>query len=155
MTKPKGLRPQSLFWTPAKLKTLEDLCAEQRYSFQELAEILGTTKGSVAGKISRHKLKNRPNPEPRSYVVRIKKQIAFDVDKWFRERTPVVDEPRPWLERKFGQCAFPLDYPDGIYSCCKPAGTKTYCEDHCAIMYDNWKPARPRPPQLKTEGRFA
>lgn len=57
---------------------------------------------------------------------------------------------RPWLERAFGECAFPFDGPDGTLSCCAPTGGARYCEDHRAVM---WRPKPPKPPRVPSERR--
>ena len=45
--------------------------------------------------------------------------------------------PRPWTERRFAQCAFPFDGPDGAtLSCCEPViPDRPYCPSHFKVMY--------------------
>ncbi len=46
---------------------------------------------------------------------------------------------RPWEERRRGQCAWPVDGPDGAaWSCCRssPENTAiTYCDEHRAVAF--------------------
>jgi hypothetical protein len=44
-------------------------------------------------------------------------------------------DPRPWIERARGECAWPLG--DGSMSCCAPTGARTqvYCEEHRKRAY--------------------
>lgn len=45
--------------------------------------------------------------------------------------------PLPWIERRFGHCAFPFDGEDGeTLSCCLPvAGEGSYCSGHARLCY--------------------
>lgn len=153
------------FWTPERQEQLKAFCATKQYSMTEIAKMMGTTRNAVAGRIHRTGLVCRSHVVAQQDQRRIR-PVPLDnpTEKWFRERIPTVSEPKPWLEREFGECAFPVETDGNTQSCCKPVSWRTvhgkvvvrnYCEDHCAIMYENWKPARPRPPQLKTNGRFA
>lgn len=48
-----------------------------------------------------------------------------------------ASEPKRLLERKFGECCFPVegDGSDTLY-CCEPAITgKHYCKKHYRVMY--------------------
>lgn len=52
--------------------------------------------------------------------------------------------PLPWIERHYGQCAFPLDGEDGeTLSCCLPVeGELSYCRGHVKVMYYPNSPSR-------------
>jgi hypothetical protein len=42
---------------------------------------------------------------------------------------------RPWLERKKGECAFPVGGESlSLLACCRPSGTAAYCRSHAAAM---------------------
>jgi len=42
--------------------------------------------------------------------------------------------PRPFLERRSGQCRWPIDGADGEFlSCCEPSGIRNYCDTHHAL----------------------
>jgi len=46
----------------------------------------------------------------------------------------VAAEPKPWLERKFGECAWPVDGAGAdTRSCCNPTARATYCRTHDAV----------------------
>lgn len=54
-----------------------------------------------------------------------------------------VESPnaRPWMERGFGECKFPLGERGEILSCCNPVSRGGYCEGHAAVCFDaSWKP---------------
>ena len=60
------------------------------------------------------------------------------------EPTPEVipDHARPWLTRKFGECAYPYGERGNVHSCCKPTFNGTpYCEGHAALCFDYRKAA--------------
>ena len=50
-----------------------------------------------------------------------------------------VSNARPWLERAFGQCAFPIGERGAVMSCCAPT-EETYCALHRQIMGGRRKP---------------
>jgi GcrA cell cycle regulator len=65
---------------------------------------------------------------------------------------------RPWMERGFGECAWPLGEAGSIMSCCNPVSRGSYCEGHAAAAFVSiqraarfaWSdrvetPVRPRP----------
>ena len=44
-------------------------------------------------------------------------------------------EPRPWLTRLTGECAFPVDGESWLTrSCCNPSGERPYCSAHERLM---------------------
>lgn len=43
---------------------------------------------------------------------------------------------RPWMEREFGQCAWPLGEAGAIMSCCNPVTRGSWCEGHAAVGYE-------------------
>jgi hypothetical protein len=49
----------------------------------------------------------------------------------------VVTEPKPWLERKFGECAYPVAGDGaGLMSCCGPVWeARAYCRAHAEVMF--------------------
>jgi hypothetical protein len=52
----------------------------------------------------------------------------------FHRPSHVAVQPRPWLTREPGECAFPID-GDGrdTRSCCNPCGAQIYCSAHRRI----------------------
>jgi hypothetical protein len=42
---------------------------------------------------------------------------------------------RPWMEREFGQCAWPLGEAGAIMSCCNPVARGSWCEGHAAAGF--------------------
>lgn len=60
---------------------------------------------------------------------------------------PLVDASaaKPWLERKFGECAYPISGEGAdTFSCCQPADPHGYCKAHAQAMFLPWteKPER-------------
>ena len=54
-----------------------------------------------------------------------------------RTRCPaaIAASPRPWIERRRGECAFPVSgHGWRVRSCCNPCASETYCPSHAAIM---------------------
>lgn len=62
------------------------------------------------------------------------------------EPVPVVfdaTKAKPWLERRFGECAYPISGTGAdTFSCCLPTGEHTYCKAHRRIMF-----VKPEPPK--------
>ena len=49
--------------------------------------------------------------------------------------TAITRRPRPWLTRRLGECAFPVDGVEAqTRSCCNPCGAAAYCGAHRAVM---------------------
>lgn len=48
--------------------------------------------------------------------------------------------PRPWITRKFGECAYPVGGEEAdTLSCCAPCGEGArYCPDHSRVMYSGF-----------------
>ncbi len=63
---------------------------------------------------------------------------------------PEFCAPRPWLSRRAGECAFPVDGEGALTrSCCSPAGDCGYCAYHLALM------RLPAPPMAEIEAQLA
>lgn len=63
---------------------------------------------------------------------------------------PAIDHShsKPWTERKFGECAFPIGEGADLLSCCAPT-ERTYCAGCEAVMF------RPEQPTQKSTMRMA
>lgn len=76
--------------------------------------------------------------EKRGLPIRVIPVVQID------EPTPEVipDHARPWLTRKFGECAYPYGERGNVHSCCKPTFNGTsLCEGHAALCFDYRKAA--------------
>ena len=50
-------------------------------------------------------------------------------------QTLVACDPRPWLSRDDGECAYPVSgHGAAVKSCCQPCPGQTYCPPHRAAM---------------------
>lgn len=49
---------------------------------------------------------------------------------------PLPASARPWTTRKLGECAWPIETGQGVWSCCAPVREgRNYCKAHCRRMY--------------------
>jgi hypothetical protein len=72
----------------------------------------------------------------------------------------IARAPRPWETRAFGECAFPLEQPDGaVFSCCNPVDPPRvdwcYCAGHYARLTTkpsnaHWSEAQRAAARLRT-----
>lgn len=163
-------------WTKENTETLVRMRAEG-HSAAEIARTVGTTRHAVLGKAWRMGLANpAKNAEMRSLVNKhAAKSLAHQKLKALKPEKPIIvrrDPPRPptykpkevsavdesrmrpWTERQFGQCAFPVVRGEVTYSCCADVeGHKSYCPEHRRVMYLPSQAAKPRPAHIKTDGR--
>ena len=111
----------------------------------------GVTRNSIIGVISRLGLKRqipaisqatnkRPTRIQRAKTAKPIANIRITPTRVFTKPAPpkplpavVIEEgslARPWETRKWsGECKWPIDRPDGLYSCCEPC-EGTYCRRH-------------------------
>ena len=142
--------PETGAWTKEATETLIRMRGEG-YSTSQIARAIGVGKGSVSSKVRTLKL---PKIKPRTKVGPAILPVAFST--YTEEEVRVVDESlmRPWTERQFGQCAFPIVRGEVTYSCCADVeGHKSYCPEHRRVMYLPSQAAKPRPAHIKTDGR--
>ena len=66
-----------------------------------------------------------------TYVQADAAEPKYRVD-WSKSYAPLPGStPRPWLERRFGECNWPIDGADGeTLSCCLPAERFGWCAEH-------------------------
>ena len=147
-------------WSAEVIATLTRM-REGGYSPAEIARTIGKTRKAVIGKIWRLGLADPARAAAsRSLVGKVSakaiKPIRQDTTPKELKEVRAVDESlmRPWTERQFGQCAFPVVRGEVTYSCCADVkGHKSYCPEHQRVMYLTPKAAKPTPPYLKTDGR--
>ena len=147
-------------WSDEVIATLTRM-SEGGYSPAEIARTIGKTRKAVIGKIWRLGLADPARAAAsRSLVGKVSakaiKPIRQDTVSEELKEVRVVDESlmRPWTERQFGQCAFPIVRGEVTYSCCADVkGHKSYCPEHQRIMYQPSQAAKPRPAHIKTDGR--
>jgi hypothetical protein len=63
--------------------------------------------------------------------------------------TPCVapgSKPRDWMTRRYGECAFPIETPEGLLSCCLPTlDGSSYCSVHHRVVYIGKPSPRTKP----------
>lgn len=166
-------------WTPDNTETLVRMRAEG-HSAAEIARTVGTTRHAVLGKAWRMGLANpvrakenmslvckaaakalkpripkAPKPKPEKPII-VRREPPHP-PTYRPKEVRVVDESlmRPWIERQFGQCAFPIVRGETTFSCCADtAGHRAYCPEHQRVMYQALKPMKPKDIHLKTNGRY-
>jgi hypothetical protein len=155
-------------WTPDRIERLRVLWAEG-LPRGAIAAALGLTRGMVAGK--RHSL----GLPPRTGEARLAAEAANArrtaqlrghagrminpkaAPEWVKGMgawaEPLAGStPRPWEQRAFGECAFPVvGFGLETWSCCLPVWCSrrgevgAYCEGHRAILAGRpWPPVEPQ-----------
>jgi hypothetical protein len=137
-------------WTPAALDDLHRLFVREKLSAAETAAALGAdvSRNAVLGKIQRlgwmriaPPKAGRPASE-RPVVGRRRTSRRNPFARFLplpelREVT-VTSTPRPWTERSFGECAFPVGEPEEpgrqLACCARVEGRGDYCPAHRALM---------------------
>ena len=64
-----------------------------------------------------------------------------------RPQPPAIDytHAKPWIERKFGECAFPIGSGEDLLSCCAPTEDgQSYCRACRAVVYQDQTQAQRR-----------
>ncbi len=141
----------SFDWSQAAVRLLHRFYVEQGLSAAQTASALARelgvspTRNAVLGKAQRmgwSKPRSERAPAP-PRPVRMRRGPV----RWPR---PMADRPLPvlrevqtgakpklWLERRFGECAYPVGDPvgPGLQLCCAaPTGGGTYCPPHRELM---------------------
>lgn len=143
----------SFCWSPEVLQAARHLYLEQGLSASESARRIGTTRSALIAKAHRmgwaaerdpglaaaNQVRGgralaralRPRPAPRE--IHLPTPTA----------APVRATPRPWMERRPGQCAYPVSGDgEAVMSCCAASGAQSYCAAHRRAMYLRRTPAQ-------------
>lgn len=143
------------FWTEERIQLLRDGHAAGE-SYTEIARRIGhgVTRNAVCGKSHRLGL-SRPLSVIRANNARTKtreslasNQSLATVVRNLAARKPdkplpapkatgeIASTPKPWIERAFGECAYPVTGRGfETQSCCNPTAGATYCKAHRKVMY--------------------
>lgn len=134
--------PMSFCWTDDVLRAARRLYLEEGMSASESARRLGISRSALIGKAHRMGWAAQRDP-----AVAIANQVRGGraLARALRPRRPDVPlppqpdvpcSPRPWMDRRPGECAFPVaGEGEAVMSCCAPSGLRSYCPPHTAAMY--------------------
>lgn len=136
-------------WSPEEVAYVSKLWLEGKSASECAAFVkqsFGTTRtrNAIIGRIHREGLSRSGGRTAvvnrAGQIARVKKPKPVRVARVARPVAPKpvkliadVSNARPWLERTFGQCAFPLGEKGAVQSCCAPT-EETYCVAHRQIM---------------------
>jgi len=153
-------------WTDERVALLTKLWGEGLSGSQIAKKLGGLTRSAVIGKVHRLKLPGRERPAAPARVKRPPMSRARQSDAGRAVATtklrplqppapPVVvtaEHAKPWTERRFGECAYPIagEGADTV-SCCAPT-EKTYCKAHSAAMF---APSKANETLKRSADRFA
>ena len=136
-------------WSDEDKATVERLW-RMGHSATEIGRVLGRTRCSVLGAASRMNLLKNQQRVQVSVRVRSSKPKEQASKAVARTSVPEVADPappvksfpvthsraRPWLQRRFNECAYPVSgYGDAVLSCCAPVSKGYYCKAHRKVMY--------------------
>jgi hypothetical protein len=144
----------SFNWSPEVLRVARRLYLDLGLSASESAAHIGVTRSALIAKAHRMGwAQERVRGGAAANLVRGGRALARAL-RPARPPRPVSPRltappdasavrPRPWLERRAGQCAYPVGGDgEAVMSCCAPSGAATYCRTHRAAMYLRRTPAR-------------
>lgn len=156
-----GLPPRvtDTAWTADRKALCVKLWQEGK-SAREIANTLkGVSRNAVIGILHRMGMSQRPAPArlirlskaarpAKARVARPPRPAAPPKERRLRIATaaprltpiaPVLVDAthaRPWMERTFGECAYPISGEGAdTLSCCAPCGDRGYCKAHRRIMF--------------------
>ncbi len=143
------------FWTDEKLEALK-AHLKRGTSFRDIGVALGCTRNAVISKANRidYERPDRPirdlrAPKPRA---RVQRSISPSRIDFFAGKAPVSPPPpepipfnrpfastapKPWLERKPFECAYPVSGEGAdTFSCCAPVWEqRPYCQPHAERVF--------------------
>ena len=135
----------SFVWTSDVVEEARRLYIDRGLTATEAARLLGTTPSALIGKV--HRMGWAEDRDPlvaRANHLRARRATAEWRGHGRRPPSPRDEaadrlsgaRPRPWFERRPGQCAFPVEGEgETLLSCCAPCGPRTYCDGHRSVMY--------------------
>lgn len=152
-------QPATSPWTPERCDLIARLWKEGKSAGEIVKTLVAAggdfSRNSVIGRLHRMGLTdgsrplrrvigshvgNRPKPVPKPSPVKVWKGNAIDaapdVPLPVLREVKTTTPPRPWITRKWGECAFPVGEPErpaDQLSCCAPTGGPTYCPAHRAL----------------------
>lgn len=141
----------SFEWSQAAVRLLHRFYVQEGLSAAQTATVLARelgaapTRNAVLGKAQRLGLikpkVERAPATPRSARLRCgpvrRPRPTADLPLPVLREVQTGFQPKPWLERRFGECAYPIGEPigPGLQLCCAaPTGGATYCPPHRELM---------------------
>jgi len=146
-------------WTDEQNQRLRRLHHEGA-TFRQMSKELGKSRNACIGRAHRMGLPPRARdlnirkalPKPPT-VKRPQSRKVEPIRRREPTPAPVIDYSfaRPWVERRFGQCAFPIGDGADALSCCAPT-ERVYCADCETVMF---KPVQPTAQETMRISRWA
>lgn len=146
---------QAATWSDLQTTTMTRMW-DAGHSGTEISDAVGKPRNAVLGKIyrmydagfpfTRERMKNADRiasrrtvkQQPTGARKRSKKRAEVHIARAAALAEPYVEvAAKPWTERAFGECAFPVggQGADTLSCCAKTPEKATYCLRHQAIMY--------------------
>ena len=130
-------------WTPALIERLIQLWSDGLTCSEIAAQIPGSTRNSVIGKIHRLGLPGRPSPVRASGNAPRKPPPPAVKPPSFPEPVPEVIEPlhMDMMALESNNCKWPYGAGASITFCGHPiAPGKPYCQSHCKVAFHPSQP---------------
>lgn len=137
-------------WTPDALRAARRLYLELGLSASESARRIGVTRSALIAKAHRMGWAEERHPAlaaanslwANRWSAPARPRLEARGDREppalapARGELPPGARPRPWMERRAGECAFPVaGESEAVMSCCAPSRGGTYCPAHRAALY--------------------
>lgn len=143
-------------WTPERIAELARLL-DEKLTASEAAKALGVTRNAVIGKAKRlglrlqsgqtHQRTPKSNYRPGAFKAPRATLRPPRPEPKPTSPPPVdVSHAKPWTERVFGECNWPVsgEGADTFYCCAPVKGERTWCAAHCAIGFQPASAKSPR-----------
>lgn len=146
-------------WSDEEIQTLIRLW-NQGLAASAIGKTLKRSRSAVCGRVDRLRraghvflrpLVTKVERTTRAKAGKVSTHDIRSADAWPHRPLPkfasITDatHAKPWTERAFGECAFPISGTGAeTFSCCAPTRGRTYCGLHRAIMF-----AAPKPPKVR------
>ena len=133
-------------WNDDAVAVARRLYMVEGLSATETARAIGSTRSAVISKAHRMGWAEQRSPVlAQANLIRLNRgrpprDPGARAPRWSPRAAPgprpIVSNPRHWLDRHPGECAYPVaGEGEDLISCCAPSGRQTYCPGHHALMH--------------------